>query len=214
MRPVHGAHHAVRARYSDFATCSCGGVSQICQWYRVCDAGALRAEPLGHPFILRGQKNFGNHALSVRFSICSPPAVFMHGQWREFCGFGSANLSFLFFRLRCGFCVDFSVLAFSGHFPAFSTRFLGSQKIHAKSTHPTEKSTQNPRRIHALFHATLRAVFHASVRPLSTQLSCMTPDDARPTGRCSKFWSAVWLEEPKKMRKVPFPPFGFVFPGF
>ena len=52
-----GARHAVRARYSDFAICSCGGVSQICQWYRVCDAGALRAEPLGHPFILRGHKN-------------------------------------------------------------------------------------------------------------------------------------------------------------
>ena len=43
---LHGADHAVRARYSDFAICSCGGVSQICQWYRVCDAGALRAEPL------------------------------------------------------------------------------------------------------------------------------------------------------------------------
>ena len=28
------------------AICSCGGISQICQWYRVCDAGALRAEPL------------------------------------------------------------------------------------------------------------------------------------------------------------------------
>ena len=38
------------------AICSCGGILQICQWYRVCDAGALRAEPLGHPFILRGQK--------------------------------------------------------------------------------------------------------------------------------------------------------------
>ena len=48
-------HPAVRARYSDFAICSCGGILQICQWYRVCDAGALRAEPLGHPFILRGQ---------------------------------------------------------------------------------------------------------------------------------------------------------------
>ena len=54
-----GRHHAVRARYSDFAICSCGGISQICQWYRVCDAGALRAEPLGHPFILRGHKEFG-----------------------------------------------------------------------------------------------------------------------------------------------------------
>ena len=43
---LHGAHHAVRARYSDFAICSCGGILQICQWYRVCDAGALRAEPL------------------------------------------------------------------------------------------------------------------------------------------------------------------------
>ena len=41
-----GAHHAVPARYSDFAICSCGGILQICQWYRVCDAGALRAEPL------------------------------------------------------------------------------------------------------------------------------------------------------------------------
>ena len=50
-----GADHAVRARYTDFAICSCGGVLQICQWYRVCDAGALRAEPLGHPFVLRGQ---------------------------------------------------------------------------------------------------------------------------------------------------------------
>ena len=154
-------------------------------------------------FLFTPSKEFGNHALSVRFSICSPPAVFMHGQWREFCGFGSANLLFLFFRSRCGFCVDFSVLAFSGHFPAFSSWFWAAKK-----------STQNPRRIHALFRATLRAVFHAFVRPLSTQLSCMTPDDARPTGRCSKFWSAVWLEEPKKMRKVPFPPFGFVFAGF
>ena len=32
---------------------------QICQWYRVCDAGALRAEPLGHPFILRGHNLTG-----------------------------------------------------------------------------------------------------------------------------------------------------------
>ena len=39
-------HRRIRARYSDFAICSCGGISQICQWYRVCDAGALRAEPL------------------------------------------------------------------------------------------------------------------------------------------------------------------------
>ena len=51
---LHGRHRPFRARYSDFAICSCGGISQICQWYRVCDAGALRAEPLGHPFILRG----------------------------------------------------------------------------------------------------------------------------------------------------------------
>ena len=28
---------------------------QICQWYRVCDAGALRAEPLATLYILRGQ---------------------------------------------------------------------------------------------------------------------------------------------------------------
>ena len=39
-------HRRIRARYSDFAICSCGGILQICQWYRVCDAGALRAEPL------------------------------------------------------------------------------------------------------------------------------------------------------------------------
>ena len=52
---LHGADHAVRARYSDFAICSCGGISQICQWYRVCDAGALRAEPLATLYILRGQ---------------------------------------------------------------------------------------------------------------------------------------------------------------
>ena len=45
-------HHMVSARYSDFAICSCGGISQICQWYRVCDAGALRAEPVGHPFFI------------------------------------------------------------------------------------------------------------------------------------------------------------------
>ena len=32
----------------------CGGILQICQWYRVCDAGALRAEPLATLYILRG----------------------------------------------------------------------------------------------------------------------------------------------------------------
>ena len=37
------------------AICSCGGILQICQWYRVCDAGALRAEPLATLYILRGQ---------------------------------------------------------------------------------------------------------------------------------------------------------------
>ena len=52
-------HHAVRARYSDFAICSCGGILQICQWYRVCDAGALRAEPLGHPLYLARSKPRG-----------------------------------------------------------------------------------------------------------------------------------------------------------
>ena len=36
------------------AICSCGGILQICQWYRVCDAGALRAEPLATLYILRG----------------------------------------------------------------------------------------------------------------------------------------------------------------
>ena len=38
---LHGADHMVSARYSDFAICSCGGLLQICQWYRVCDAGGL-----------------------------------------------------------------------------------------------------------------------------------------------------------------------------
>jgi len=47
----------VSARYSDFAICSCGGIVQICQWYRVCDAGALRAEPLATLYILRGQNS-------------------------------------------------------------------------------------------------------------------------------------------------------------
>ena len=51
-------------RYSDFAICSCGGISQICQWYRVCDAGALRAEPLATLYILRGQKRGQSLALS------------------------------------------------------------------------------------------------------------------------------------------------------
>ena len=51
--PAQIAHfvHGIRI----LAICSCGGILQICQWYRVCDAGALRAEPLGHPYILRGQ---------------------------------------------------------------------------------------------------------------------------------------------------------------
>ena len=31
-------------------------MSCSCQWYRVCDAGALRAEPLATLYILRGQK--------------------------------------------------------------------------------------------------------------------------------------------------------------
>ena len=39
------------------AICSCGGILQICQWYRVCDAGALRAEPLGHPLYLARSKH-------------------------------------------------------------------------------------------------------------------------------------------------------------
>ena len=53
LRPVHGAHHMVSARYSDFAICSRGGILQICQWYRVCDAGALRAEPLATLYLAR-----------------------------------------------------------------------------------------------------------------------------------------------------------------
>ena len=39
---IAGFVHGIRI----LAICSCGGISQICQWYRVCDAGALRAEPL------------------------------------------------------------------------------------------------------------------------------------------------------------------------
>ena len=66
LKACHGGDHAVRARYSDFAICSCGGILQICQWYRVCDAGALRAEPLGHPFILRGQNSAADGLHSAR----------------------------------------------------------------------------------------------------------------------------------------------------
>ena len=55
-------HRRIRARYSDFAICSCGGILQICQWYRVCDAGALRAEPLGHPLYLARSKQVKNRA--------------------------------------------------------------------------------------------------------------------------------------------------------
>ena len=39
---IAGFVHGIRI----WAICSCGGILQICQWYRVCDAGALRAEPL------------------------------------------------------------------------------------------------------------------------------------------------------------------------
>ena len=62
--------HAVRARYSDFAICSCGGILQICQWYRVCDAGALRAEPLATLYVLRGQK-----------STLAPGRIGLRGLW-------------------------------------------------------------------------------------------------------------------------------------
>ena len=65
LRPVHGRHR-IRARYSDFAICSCGGISQICQWYRVCDAGALRAEPLATLYILRGHKTTGSPSRQAR----------------------------------------------------------------------------------------------------------------------------------------------------
>ena len=46
----------VHADNSEFAICSCVGILQICQWCHVCDAGALRAEPLATLYILRGQK--------------------------------------------------------------------------------------------------------------------------------------------------------------
>ena len=55
--------------YSDFAICSCGGILQICQWYRVCDAGALRAEPLATLHILRGQKKENGRAAMSRSSF-------------------------------------------------------------------------------------------------------------------------------------------------
>ena len=59
--PAHiaGFVHGIRI----LAICSCGGISQICQWYRVCDAGALRAEPLATLYILRGQ-NFTTNSLA------------------------------------------------------------------------------------------------------------------------------------------------------
>ena len=50
---IAGFVHGIRI----LAICSCGGISQICQWYRVCDAGALRAEPLATLYIVRGHKH-------------------------------------------------------------------------------------------------------------------------------------------------------------
>ena len=61
----------VSARYSDFAICSCGGILQICQWYRVCDAGALRAEPLATLYILRGH----NARAAAELGIGPPQAA-------------------------------------------------------------------------------------------------------------------------------------------
>ena len=43
---------------------------QICQWYRVCDAGALRAEPLGHPLYLARSTEVME---AVRESATAPP---------------------------------------------------------------------------------------------------------------------------------------------
>ena len=57
-------HRRICARYSDFAICSCGGILQICQWYRVCDAGALRAEPLAT--LLSCAVTRTSHATTVR----------------------------------------------------------------------------------------------------------------------------------------------------
>ena len=50
------------------AICSCGGISQICQLHRVCDAGALRAEPLGHPLYLARSLGF-LRVESVKFHL-------------------------------------------------------------------------------------------------------------------------------------------------
>ena len=65
-------HRPVRARYSDFAICSCGGISQICQWYRVCDAGALAlaGRALSHPSYL-ARSLYGD--LSKLAACRSPP---------------------------------------------------------------------------------------------------------------------------------------------
>ena len=51
LAPAEGLRPRLRSHgfctvFGYVAICSCGGILQICQWYRVCDAGALRAEPL------------------------------------------------------------------------------------------------------------------------------------------------------------------------
>ena len=69
--------HMVSPRYPDFAICLCGGMA-ICQWYRVCDAGALRAEPLATLYILRGHKGRGPWR-AVAERTPSAPSARWHG---------------------------------------------------------------------------------------------------------------------------------------
>ena len=66
--PAEIAHfvHGIRI----LAICSCGGILQICQWYRVCDAGALRAEPLGHPlYLARSQHVPAKNLHAIRLHV-------------------------------------------------------------------------------------------------------------------------------------------------
>ena len=59
--PVHGGHHAVRARYSDFAICSCGGILQISRFVNGTGVprlrrGRLAGRALSHPLHLARSK--------------------------------------------------------------------------------------------------------------------------------------------------------------
>ena len=62
-RPTH-----TPTGYADFAIFArrVGSVFRNCQWYRICDAGASRAEPLATLYILRSQKSSSGRQVRER----------------------------------------------------------------------------------------------------------------------------------------------------